>query len=67
VETARLSFVNDFRRRKLGLQASLFFDGSITWISFKLGSLSWGVGACTLGAEFTSTSAVGKLTALTGE
>jgi hypothetical protein len=40
---------------------------SIIWFSCKLGPLIWGIGACTLRAQCTSTSAVRRLRSLTGE
>jgi hypothetical protein len=45
--------------------SSLHF--SIIWFSYKLGSLIWESGACTLRAQRTSTSAVWRLRSLTGE
>jgi hypothetical protein len=40
---------------------------SVMWFSCKLGPLIWGIGACTLRAQWTSTSAVRRLRSLTGE
>jgi hypothetical protein len=40
---------------------------SIMWFSCKLGPLIWGIVACTLRAQWTSTSAVRRLRSLTGE
>jgi hypothetical protein len=40
---------------------------SIMWFSYELGPLIWGIGACTLRAQCTSTSAARRLQSLTGE
>jgi hypothetical protein len=40
---------------------------SIMWFSCKLGPLIWGIGACTLRAQWISTSAVRRLRSLTVE
>jgi hypothetical protein len=44
-----------------------FLHVSIIWFSCELGSLIWGIGACTLRAQWTSTSAVRRLRSLAGE
>jgi hypothetical protein len=49
-----------------GKGASFFFACFDHVVSFKLGPLLWGLGACTLRAQWTSTSAVRRLRSLIG-